>query len=81
MRRFSTFSRRIKKPRDWLAEKGGFEPPSLFQDSMGGIRPEFGALFVPKKSTPAEEKVFAKDSALFGSLRFPWFATLMRRIW
>jgi hypothetical protein len=34
------------------------------QDSMGGIRPEFGTLFGPKKSIRAQENLFARDSAL-----------------
>jgi hypothetical protein len=38
---------------------------------MGGIRPEFGTLFGPKKSVQAEEKLFARNSLssdLSGSL-------------
>src|ERR1700675_905797 len=46
----SAFSRLYAKSTDCVAEKGGFEPPSLFQDSMGGIRPEFVALFGPNKA-------------------------------
>jgi hypothetical protein len=56
---------------DSVAERGGFEPPRLVQDSMGGIRPEFGTLFGPKKNVQAEEKLFARNSLssdLSGSL-------------
>ena len=48
---------------DCLAERGEFEPPRPL-GFMGGIEPEFGALFAPKKSICARENLFALDSAL-----------------
>ena len=39
---------------------------------MGGIRPEFGALFRPNKSIGAGENLFALNSALFGVSPVPF---------
>ena len=39
---------------------------------MGGIRPEIGALFGPKKGISAEGNMFAWNSALFRLSRVPF---------
>jgi hypothetical protein len=61
--------------RDWLAERGGFEPPVPLGLLWAGIRPELGVLFGPTKSIRAGENLFALGfgfaSALSGSLHSP----------
>ena len=56
-----------------MAERGGIRTPGATRVYLGGIRPEFGALFGPKKGIGAGENLFAWGSAHFGSLRFPSF--------
>ena len=77
-RNLSAFSRSYAKSTDCLAEKGGFEPPILFQDGRNSSR--VWRTIRPEKSIPAEEKLCARDSALRIS-PVPLGATLMRRIW
>ena len=43
---------------------GGIRKPGAARVYLGGIRPEFGALFGPNKSIDAGEKLFARGSAL-----------------
>ena len=45
-RAIQQLERRISRDKDWVAERGGFELPSPFMLLMGGIRPEFGPLFI-----------------------------------
>ena len=47
-----------------MAERGGFEPPVPLRLTLGGIRPEFGALLRANKSIRAGENLFARGSAL-----------------
>jgi hypothetical protein len=47
---------------------------------MSEIQPEFGALFGPKTKRRAGENIFAFDSALLGSLRFPSVKLIRRNL-
>src|SRR5271163_4104270 len=50
---------------DWMAERGGFEPPVPFWQSSRGIVPNIGAVFGSKVSSDAAGIFFACDSAVF----------------
>jgi len=58
---------------------GWIRTPGAARASMGGIRPEFGALFNPNKSIRAGEILFARVSALLRISPVPFFARLMLR--
>jgi len=49
--------------------QGRIRTPETLLDSRGGIRPEFGALFGPKKSIGAGENLFALDRGMTRSAR------------
>jgi hypothetical protein len=57
----------------WRRE-GDLNPETL-QDLLSGIRPEFGALFVPEKKYPCRREFCSPGIRQgFGPLRFPSFA-------
>jgi hypothetical protein len=66
---FRSFCAELAAEKDSVAERDGFEPAAPRGPSMGGIRPEFGALFNPNESISAGENLFAR--VRLGSLRFP----------
>jgi hypothetical protein len=65
---------------DWLAERGGFEPPRPFRLSWTEFGPSLAHYSARIKASVLERICSPETRLCFGSLRFPSFA-LMRGIW
>ncbi len=72
-RDFQRSSRRISESADWVAERGGFEPPVPPEFIRAKFSPRLAHNSSSNRHIRARENLFAWNSALIGSLRFSFF--------
>jgi hypothetical protein len=66
---------------DWMAERGGFEPPVPLRLTWAEFDPSSGHYYVQIRASVLERICSPGVRPYFGSLRFPSFARLMLGMW